>query len=148
MFEARVPVLVEEKIFLPDTGGAGRHRGGLGQRVRFRKLHEDALPTLAALFPEGTVSVLPGLAGGQPGGRAFAGVRRPDGTLLRDCGAGELVTLTRTDEVAEIVFAGGAGYGPPAERDPASLAEDLQDGKVTTGAARDAYGAGLEQAAE
>ncbi|MGI4943905.1 MAG: hydantoinase B/oxoprolinase family protein, partial [Janthinobacterium lividum] len=103
VFEARVPVLVEEKGFVADTGGAGQFRGGLGQRVRFRKLHEDSLPTLAALFPEGARAALPGLAGGEPGARAFAGVRSPDGSLLRDCGAGELVTLTRTGEVAEIV---------------------------------------------
>lgn len=143
VFEARVPVLVLEKVFLPDSGGAGRRRGGLGQRVRFRKLRDDGLPTLAALFPEGAKAVLPGLAGGRPGARAFAGVRAPDGTLLRDCGAGELVTLTRTDEVAEIVFAGGAGHGDPGARDEAALAADVRDGRVTATAAREAYGIAL-----
>ena len=137
-----------EKAFLPDSGGAGRRRGGLGQRVRFRKLHDDGLPTLAALFPEGAKAVLPGLADGHPGSRAFAGVRTPDGTLLRDCGAGELVTLTRTDEVAEIVFAGGAGYGDPLARDGALVAADLQDGRITDDAARDAYGSAQPRAAE
>lgn len=92
--------------------------------------------------------MLPGLAGGQPGARASAGLRTPDGTLLRDCGAGELVTLTRTDEIAEIVFAGGAGYGDPQRRDARSVAEDLQDGRITEGAAREAYGAALSNAAE
>ena len=131
VFEARVPVLVLEKTFLADSGGAGQARGGLGQRVRFRKLHDDGLPTLAALFPEGAKAVLPGLAGGEAGARAFAGVRAPDGSLLHDCGPGELVTLTSPDEIAEIVFAGGAGYGDPARRLPASVAEDLLDGRVT-----------------
>ncbi len=148
VFEARVPVMVLEKTFLPNSGGAGQARGGLGQRVRFRKLHDDGLPTLAALFPEGAKAVLPGLAGGQPGARASAGLRTPDGTLLRDCGAGELVTLTRTDEIAEIVFAGGAGYGDPQRRDARSVAEDLQDERITEGAAREAYGAALSNAAE
>ena len=143
LFEARVPVLVEEKAFLPDSGGAGEHRGGLGQRVRFRKLHDDGLPALAALFPEGAKSVLPGLAGGQPGARAFAGLRHPDGTLLHDCGAGELVSLTHPGQVAEIVFAGGAGYGDPARRDPQRLAEDLRDGRITEAAAHDSYGTQL-----
>ena len=133
VFEARVPVLVLEKAFLPNTGGAGQARGGMGQRVRFRKLHDDGLPTLAALFPEGAKAVLPGLAGGQAGARAFAGIRALDGTLLHDCGAGELVTLTRPGEIAEIVFAGGAGYGDPAIRPPDCLAADLQDGRVTAG---------------
>ena len=148
VFEARVPVLVEEKTFLTDSGGAGQSRGGLGQRVRFRKLYDDGLPTLAALFPEGAKAVLPGLAGGQPGCRAFAGVRRPDGSLLRDCGAGELVSLTGPDQVAEIVFAGGAGYGDPRHRTAQKVAADLQEGRITKTAARDVYGAALAQAAE
>ena len=58
-------------------------------------------------------------------GMAFAGVRAPDGTLLRDCGPGELVTLTRTDQHAEIVFAGGAGYGNPEARAREDVARDL-----------------------
>ncbi len=148
VFEVRVPVLVVEKTFLTDSGGPGAGRGGLGQRVRFRKLHDDGLPTLAALFPEGAKAVLPGLASGLPGGRAFAGVRAPDGTLLRDCGAGELVALTRTDEVAEVVFAGGAGFGDPSGRAPDRVAADLQDGLVSPAAARDVYGTAPARAAE
>jgi 5-oxoprolinase (ATP-hydrolysing)/N-methylhydantoinase A len=148
VFEARVPVLVEEKTFLADSGGAGAARGGLGQRVRFRKLHDDGLPTLAALFPEGAKAVLPGLSGGHAGARAFAGVRAPDGTLLRDCGAGELVTLTGAEQIAEIVFAGGAGYGDPRRRDPARVAADVADGRITEAAAQSIYGAALAEAAE
>jgi 5-oxoprolinase (ATP-hydrolysing) len=148
VFEARVPVLVEEKTFVTDTGGAGQTRGGLGQRVRFRKLYEDRLPTLAALFPEGVRRGLPGLAGGLAGARAFAGVRSPDGTLLKDCGSGELVTLTRTDEIAEVVFAGGAGYGDPRKRPAHRVATDLQDGRISEAEARDTYGATRAEAAE
>ncbi|WP_158744114.1 hydantoinase B/oxoprolinase family protein [Acidisphaera sp. L21] len=148
VFEARVPVLVEEKTFLTDSGGAGQTRGGLGQRVRFRKLHDDGLPTLAALFPEGVKRALSGLAGGQHGAKAFAGVRGPNGALIHDCGTGELVTLTRTDEVAEIVFAGGAGYGDPRRRPAARVAADLQDGRISETAARETYGAKLADAAE
>jgi 5-oxoprolinase (ATP-hydrolysing) len=148
VFEARVPVLVEEKTFLADSGGAGETRGGLGQRVRFRKLHDDGLPTLAALFPEGAKAALQGLAGGHPGARAFAGVRTPDGALLRDCGAGELVTLTRSTEIAEIVFAGGAGYGDPHRRAADRVAGDVQDGRITKATAHGVYGAALAEAAE
>ncbi len=144
VFEARVPVLVEEKTFLTDSGGPGRTRGGLGQRVRFRKLHDDGQDTLAALFPEGAKAVLQGLAGGRAGERAFAGVRAPDGTLLRDCGAGELVALTTPQEIAEIVFAGGAGFGDPRERPAERVAEDVLDGMVSPEAARDVYRAPIE----
>jgi 5-oxoprolinase (ATP-hydrolysing)/N-methylhydantoinase A len=139
IFEARVPVLVLEKTFLTDSGGPGTHRGGLAQRVRFRKLNNDGLPTLAALFPEGVKAVLPGLAGGHAGGRAFAGIRRPDGTLAHDCGAGELVTLTHIDEIAELIFAGGAGYGAPSARPAPQVQADLQNARISPTAARDIY---------
>ena len=116
--------------------------------MRFRKLHDDGQPTLAALFPEGAKAVLPGLAGGHAGARAFAGVRAPDGTLLRDCGAGELVALTGTDEIAEIVFAGGAGYGDPPPR-PADAWPPMcgTDGSAKRRRTR-IYGAALADAAE
>ena len=38
MFEIAVPVLTECKELIPDSGGAGKHRGGLGQRAVFRNL--------------------------------------------------------------------------------------------------------------
>jgi 5-oxoprolinase (ATP-hydrolysing)/N-methylhydantoinase A len=116
--------------------------------VQFRKLHDDGLRTLAALFPEGAKAVLPGLAGGQSGSRAFAGVRSPEGALLHDCGVGELVTLTRPDQIAEIVFAGGAGYGDPRRRAAGDVAYDLLDGRISETAARETYGAALANAAE
>src|SRR5258708_1832917 len=52
LFEQRVPVIVVDKTFIPDSGGPGRTRGGLGQRVRLRKREPDGLPTLASVYPE------------------------------------------------------------------------------------------------
>ncbi len=65
-FEARVPVPVIEKSYLTDSGGAGKHRGGLGQRVRLRKIADDDLATLVSLYPEGVNNPIPGLFGGMP----------------------------------------------------------------------------------
>ncbi len=115
--------------------------------MQFRKLHDDGQQTLATLFPEGAKAVLPGLAGGHAGQRAFAGVRGPDGTLLRDCGAGELVALTSPNEIAEIVFAGGAGFGDPRQRPADSVAADVREGRISADAARDIYGAELAESA-
>lgn len=53
VFESRTPVVVVEKAYLPDTGGPGAFRGGLGQRIRLRKLFDDGLPLNAACYPEG-----------------------------------------------------------------------------------------------
>lgn len=145
LLEQRVPVLVEEKAFIPDSGGAGRHRGGLGQVVRVRKLFDDGLPTLATLYPEGVCVRTPGLFGGAAGGEAWGGVRDAEGRVLRDCGTGELVTLTSTREIAEVRLAGGAGYGDPRQRDLAAVAADLADGLVTPAAAVRDYGVVLRE---
>ena len=40
----------------------------------------------------------------------------PDGNVVHDCGTGELVTLTRTDQIVEVRLAGGAGFGDPRAR--------------------------------
>ncbi len=70
MFEARTPVVVEGKELIPDTGGPGRHRGALGQRVVVRKLVDDGRPMLCSLLPQGIRFDTPGLAGGGSGRRA------------------------------------------------------------------------------
>ena len=41
------------EILRHDSGGAGEHRGGCGVRTRLRKLHDDGLPMLASVYPEG-----------------------------------------------------------------------------------------------
>ncbi|WP_233256069.1 hydantoinase B/oxoprolinase family protein [Falsiroseomonas bella] len=140
LMEQRVPVLVVEKAYVPDSGGPGRNRGGLGQVVRVRKLEEDGLPTLASVYPEGVRVRTPGLFGGAPGGLAWGGVRDASGALLKDTGTGELVTLTRTGEIAEVLLCGGAGYGDPRERPLARIAADLADGYITPEAATRDYG--------
>jgi N-methylhydantoinase B/oxoprolinase/acetone carboxylase alpha subunit len=56
------------------------------------------------------------------------------------------VQIRGTEEIVEIVLAGGAGYGEPRERDRALVAQDVQRGLVTAeGAARD-YGVELDPA--
>jgi 5-oxoprolinase (ATP-hydrolysing) len=134
LFEARTPAVCLEKAFLPDTGGAGAHRGGLGQIVRFRKLSTDGHATLAGVYPEGRYMTYAGLAGGSSGGPVGADVSG------RDLGTGALVTLTRDDEVVSLTLAGGAGYGDPRARSFDAIDRDLAEGYVTPeGVARD-YG--------
>jgi 5-oxoprolinase (ATP-hydrolysing) len=131
LMESRVPVLVIEKTFQPDSGGAGQHRGGLGQRVRFRKREDDGLGMLVSVYPEGVDNPIDGLFGGQPGGNASGRILAPDGRVIHDCGTGQLVTLAGPDEIVELVLAGGAGYGPPSARRPEAVARDLAQGLVT-----------------
>jgi 5-oxoprolinase (ATP-hydrolysing) len=145
LLETRAPVLVLEKAFLADSGGAGRQRGGLGMRVRYRKLRDDGRETLGTVYPEGVSMASQGLFGGGAGGEARGVVRNPAGEVVKDCRTGALATLNTTEEIVEIVLAGGSGYGDPLERPLAAVAGDLEDGYVTPeGAARD-YGVVLPE---
>ena len=140
LFETRVPVLVLEKTYLENSGGAGRQRGGLGQRVRFRKLNADGQTALVSVYPEGVGNPTPGLYGGQPGGEARGVVIDPQGHLLHDCGTGDLVSLQTPDEIVEIVIAGGAGFGNPLERPRDLVRQDVHDGLISQEVAQRDYG--------
>ena len=140
LFEQRVPVLVTEKVYVPDSGGPGRHRGGLGQRVSVRKLDSDGLPTLASVYPEGVGIEVPGLFGGKPGRSALGVVRDAAGAVIKDCGTGQLVSTTTDQEIVEVCLSGGSGFGPPYERPLSLIARDLAEGYVTAEAAIRDYG--------
>jgi 5-oxoprolinase (ATP-hydrolysing) len=140
LMEARAPVLVLEKSFVTDSGGPGSHRGGLGVRTRLRKLYDDGLPTLASVYPEGVGVTVEGLHGGLPGGGVRGVVLDPAGNVTRDCGTGELVTLTRTDQIVEVQLAGGAGFGNPHDRSRELVEQDIAEGFVSPRAAERAYG--------
>lgn len=141
LLESRVPVLVMEKEYTPDSGGPGRFRGGFGQRVRLRKLADDGLTTLLAIFPENVGVDTPGLFGGRHGGASSGVVRGMDGALRRDLGVGELLALSRADELLDIHVPGGAGFGDPAERSRAAIAADVAAGLITPEGAERDYGA-------
>ena len=135
LMETRAPVLVLEKSLVTDSGGPGRYRGGLGVRTRIRKLHDDGLPTLFSVYPEGVGLRTEGLYGGHPGGPVHGLVRDSHGSIVQDCGTGELVTLTTTDLCVEVQLAGGSGYGDPARRRQEHLDADVADGRVSPDAA-------------
>jgi 5-oxoprolinase (ATP-hydrolysing) len=140
MFESRVPVLVLEKSFITDSGGAGENRGGLGQRVRVRRLVTDGQMTQVSVYPEGVGLSPEGLFDGRPGGMARGAVYDRDGKLKRDCGTGELVQLANEDDVIEMVLPGGAGYGDPRKRRRSSIETDLAEGYITPEKAKSHYG--------
>ncbi|WP_159995263.1 hydantoinase B/oxoprolinase family protein [Roseomonas sp. 18066] len=147
LFEARVPVIVLEKTYLADSGGPGEHRGGLGQRVRLRKLREDGLVSFVSVYPEGVGNPIDGLFGGQAGRGALGRVVDAAGAVLEDCGTGRLVQVQGPAQIVEICISGGSGYGDPGKRAPEALARDRRLGLVSDeGAARD-YGVVVGQQA-
>jgi 5-oxoprolinase (ATP-hydrolysing) len=148
LMETRAPVLVVEKTLVTDSGGAGKHRGGLGVRTRLRKLHDDGRPTLFSIYPEGVGIATAGLFGGHAGGGVRGAVLDREANVVHDCGTGELVTLTTTERMVEVCLGGGSGFGDPHERARASIDDDVVDGYVSRDAALGIYDVAPASAAE
>ena len=128
LFESRAPVLVLEKSYIPGSGGRGEFRGGLGQRVRLRKLQDDKRTTMVSIYPEGVANPIEGLFGGEAGCEASGKVLKTTGELVTDCGTGALVELETPDEIVELVLAGGSGYGHPSARALHRIDHDSEEG--------------------
>ena len=134
--EMENPLFFKAYEIVPDTGGAGRFRGGNGFVRAFRVEADGARLCLCADRHE---TRPPGLCGGRPGTAARyvldPGSERErvleSKTPYLDLAPGTLVHLQS---------AGGGGYGDPGDRDPVRVAQDLKDGYITGKAAREDYG--------
>jgi N-methylhydantoinase B len=129
IFENNAPVLITRRALIPDSGGAGTFRGGLGQSILFTPA-TDA-PVQMFVRPDKLRFPPPGLDGGEPG--------RAGEILLNGAPCPlEPVTLTRGDTL-ELRMPGGGGIGPPARRDPDALRADVEAGYVGRDAAATLY---------
>ncbi len=144
MFETRTPLIVGEKSYLTDSGGAGKYRGGMGQRVTVRKLYDDDLPALMSLHPQGMIVETPGLKGGKPGRRSSIALQGAQGEV-RDVALGGMAELRSPDQTVVIEMPGGSGFGAPSERDPEAIRRDLEEGLVSEEGAA-AYGSAASTA--
>lgn len=136
LVEADLPLEVVRYELVPDSGGAGRCRGGLAFLREFRLRGERAVLTIRSdrrLHPPY------GLAGGKPGGSSANTLVSGGAERSLPGMPMEAIPLGRGDLYCHR-SAGGGGAGPPHERDPARVLEDVLDGKVTVEAARDSYG--------
>ncbi|WP_137125018.1 hydantoinase B/oxoprolinase family protein [Roseomonas sp. HF4] len=140
LLESRMPVLVLEKGLVADSGGPGRQRGGLGQRMRARRLTDGAEPIMVGLYPEGWGLKPEGLFGGRPGGPGRGTVKGPDDDAARDVGTGEMVALLDARTEIEGQIAGGSGFGEPWDRPLEAVQADLDDGYTTREGAERDYG--------
>ncbi|HET8997432.1 MAG TPA: hydantoinase B/oxoprolinase family protein [Acetobacteraceae bacterium] len=137
ILEMSFPLRVEEYALVPDSGGAGKYRGGLGVRRVWRVLERDAH---ASVCCERTVTPPFGLDGAQAGGAARLTLVPPHGNARRLNSKGGFIAPAGALVVVEAP--GSGGYGAPPERDGTALAADLADGYVTPAAARRDYGRG------
>lgn len=120
LIELQAPIMVEQKELIPDSGGSGRFRGGLGQRIIIRALQDNLSASVVAQRV-------------QPRGVHGGGDGTPARVLLND----EPVTdpsvrlkLNRGDRIT-LESPGGGGFGDPLQRSGELATEDRIDGYVT-----------------
>ena len=127
MCETLFPITFTEYAFIPDSGGRGQFRGGLGLAREWR-LDAD-WGVLSGNFERFRYPPY-GLNGGEPGslGR-FQITRNGEATVLPSKISG--VDLQRGD-VVRLDTSGGGGWGPPGERDPAKTDHDIKGGYISS----------------
>ncbi|WP_425078077.1 hydantoinase B/oxoprolinase family protein [Ruegeria denitrificans] len=133
------PVIIWRKELRPDSGGAGKTRGGLGQymEVGAQEGHEF---DIQAMFDRSQHPAR-GRRGGQNG--APTTIALDDGSAMRVKGK-QFVPHGRKVVMA---FPGGAGYGDPAERPKELVKRDLARGYISEETARTDYGLSAEDIA-
>jgi N-methylhydantoinase B len=135
VIESRYPLRIHGYGLEPDSGGPGRHRGGLAIWRDYEILRETVH---LSLWLERGLTGPWGLFGGHQGRVPTIDLRRP--------GRPDLHSLKCSHEEApagttlHVVTGGGGGYGDPTARSRDLITADLADGYVTDRAARDLYG--------
>ena len=132
VLEAAHPVRFTQWALRPDSGGPGRHRGGLGAIYEIEVLDEEA--DLVVLGERGNFAP-PGVHGGEPAARNVILYDQDDGKHTPEFGAKLFGAKLRRGQRIRIESPGGGGYGPPTERAPEAIQRDLHFGLVTREAA-------------
>jgi N-methylhydantoinase B len=117
-----------------DSGGAGRHRGGLGIERVYRFLS----PAFITFSLERKVTPPWGLRGGKDGAVNDVEITSLDGVVRHVRKATQHPIAA--GEIVRILSGGGGGYGPPADREPEAVTRDVREGYVSAEAARRDYG--------
>jgi N-methylhydantoinase B len=132
------PVILWRKELKPDSGGAGRTRGGVGQIMEIATKGDLEFAVNASFdrianAPKGRESGLNGAPGR---------VAHKSGQLLRTKG----FQVIPDGERLILELPGGAGMGEPTARDPILVARDVRDGLVSAANARVLYKVALTEA--
>ncbi|MBS1886197.1 MAG: hydantoinase B/oxoprolinase family protein [Actinobacteria bacterium] len=135
------PLRIECNRIVPDTEGAGRHRGAPSNQVEYTPVGA----TLEFIWSgEGTTNPAAGARGGGAGARGAQRKRGPDGAEV-ELDAFESTTLAPGETLVSF-SAGGGGYGRSTERDPEAVRKDVREGYVSRARAAEVYGVVLDAA--
>jgi N-methylhydantoinase B len=138
--ESQTPLIFWKKELRPDSGGAGRTRGGLGQVIEIESGVGRPWDILAAF--DRIDHPARGRDGGGAGAPGYIGLK--SGKKMR----GKGFQLVPPGDRLVVLTPGGGGIGSPSGRATERVARDLADGLVSDDAARNLYGCTAVKAAE
>ncbi len=125
------PIFIERRELIPNSGGPGRFRGGLGQRMilKIRGGH----PAQHSPMYDRIYFPAQGFAQGLNGQKGR--IVLDDGTLPHP----KTKYMLKSNQKITLELPGGGGFYPPGERDPQMVCEDVIDGLVSIEEAKDVY---------
>ncbi len=132
--EQEFPMMADRLEYIPDSGGPGRFRGGLGVRKDWRML----VDSFVGVHSNRHRIPGPGLLNGADGSLTRI-VRNPDSPSPETIPREATFVPVGPSDVVSIFAGGGGGYGNPLERDHRHVREDVVNGLVTVEAARRDY---------
>jgi N-methylhydantoinase B len=135
IIESEFPTRLVRVDLIPDSGGAGRWRGGLGVRREYLNL-EDARFSIRSMKH---VIAPNGCAGGGPG-RTGAIIIDPDGAEPVRLPTRYADYPLRQGSTFRLDTPGGGGFGEPRTRDPQRVLADVREGYIGAEAAARDYG--------
>ena len=134
VMESRSPVFVDRWELAPDSGGAGKYRGGCAVTMEFRIKSGTAIVT--TLSDRGTTGPY-GLFGGHEGRKCGLSLSR-NGAVTSLFSKSTVVM--QAGDVFRFEAAGGGGMGDPLLRDAQAVIEDVNNGYVSPAGAKSLYG--------
>ncbi|MBJ7250298.1 MAG: hydantoinase B/oxoprolinase family protein [Acetobacteraceae bacterium] len=138
--EAITPLIVWRKELRRGSGGPGRQRGGLGQRMEIAN-RDDAAFGIQARFERGVYPAR-GRSGGEAGAKGRLSLATGASLAIKG-----LQIIPAGDRLI-VEMPGGGGYGDPFARDPALVARDVHHGLIEPEAAEADYGVILNDKGE
>jgi N-methylhydantoinase B len=134
VFESEYPIRIRSFQVLIDSAGAGKYRGGLGYSREFEVLEDSTLTVRSANHNFPAQGVEGGLAP-----LASSVVMNPDTEREEVLGPIETRAL-KAGDIIRFNRSGGAGFGPPTERDRKAVEADLRNGYISAETAAKVYG--------
>lgn len=133
IMEQTFPILYRRYALHEDSGGPGLHRGGLGLDYEIELLRGTARASF--VMDHGRVGPQ-GAQGGGDGAVNRVEILKGDQVIIPEhLSKAQDIALAAGDRV-RVRTPGGGGYGDPALRDPALVAEDVRLGRYSAAAAR------------